>query len=303
MPINRNFFTFLTSICVGVFLSLHLAHAEAGKSTAILVDKKTNTLHVAEYEPDNEQTAYKILKTFHATLGQVKGDKRDEADLKTPEGIYYFTALLKPPNLKAKFGDMAFYINFPNEFDKMAGLTGNDIMLHATNEPDRLKKNYDSEGCIVVRNEEIEEIRPLIRIGLTPILIFNELTDTYLNPGKYTNLRSFFDNWVKAWETKDIETYIGSYHTDFVAQGKDLKAWKAYKSQLNRQYETIEVRPESVKYYSHPKYSVVTFTQNYRSTRKGGGIGHLSRGTKILYIAEELGQPKIVAETYTTLMW
>lgn len=282
-----------------LFVGLHSAHASDRVSTAILIDKKKNELHVTQYVND----AYKILKTYHATLGQVKGDKRDEGDLKTPEGIYYFTTVLKPPQLKAKFGAMAFYINFPNEFDRAADLTGYDIMLHATNEPERLKKNFDSEGCIVVKNEEIQEIESSIRVGLTPVLIFAELTEPFLNPGKYTGLRKFFESWIKAWETKDIDAYIGSYHSDFVAQGKDLSQWRAYKAQLNRQYETIVVGPEDVKFYSHPKYSVVTFTQNYRSTRRGGGVGHRSRGSKILYIAEELGTPKIIAETYTTLMW
>ena len=75
------------------------------------------------------------------------------------------------------------------------------------------------------------------------------------------------------------------------------------KHQLNKRYASIEIGPEDVLYYRHPKYSMITFTQNYRSKLKGGGWGHRSRGTKILYIAEEGGKPKIIAETYTTLMW
>ena len=104
-------------------------------TTAILVDKKTKTLMVTEYVDG----AYRPIKTFHATLGKVEGDKMDESDLKTPEGIYTFTSLLRPPGLARKFGVMAFYIDFPNTYDKLAGRTGNGIMLHATNEPDRLK--------------------------------------------------------------------------------------------------------------------------------------------------------------------
>jgi hypothetical protein len=46
----------------------HAGHAH----TLILVDKKTNTLSVAHYEPDD---SFKILKTYHATTGKVKGDK------------------------------------------------------------------------------------------------------------------------------------------------------------------------------------------------------------------------------------
>src|SRR3989338_5743044 len=106
--------------------------------TVILVDKATNNLQLAEYAADK----YKILKTFHTTVGRVKGDKEDEGDLKTPEGIYRFTARLTPPTLKPKFGVMAFYMDFPNSFDRLAGRTGSHIMLHATNEPDRLKNDY-----------------------------------------------------------------------------------------------------------------------------------------------------------------
>jgi hypothetical protein len=79
--------------------------------------------------------------------------------------------------------------------------------------------------------------------------------------------------------------------------------WKAFKDSLNSRYSEIQIGPEDVRYYNHPKYSVITFTQNYRSKLQSGGWGHRSRGTKILYIAEEAGQPKIISETYTTLMW
>ena len=268
-------------------------------SKAILVDKKTNQLHVADYVDGR----YQILKSYHATLGQVQGDKEDENDLKTPEGIYTFGALLKPPKLAAKFGAMSFHMNFPNPFDRLAGRKGNGIMLHATNEPERLKKNYDSQGCVVVKNEEIEEIKPSIRLGLTPILIFSDLSTEYLSPGKDQHLKTFFDSWVKDWSEKNLDNYISHYHSDFSANGKDRAAWKAYKSNLNAMYSSIEIGPENVFYYRHPKYSMVTFTQNYRSKLARGGWGHRSRGTKILYIAEESGQPKIIAETFSELMW
>jgi murein L,D-transpeptidase YafK len=268
-------------------------------TTAILVDKKTNTLQVAEYQDG----AYRPVKSYHVTLGKVKGDKENEGDLKTPEGIYTFKSYLTPPTLKPKFGKMAFYMDYPNTYDQMAGRTGYDIMLHATDTPERLKQNFDSEGCIVLENEQIREVKPFIRLGLTPILVFPELTEQYLRPGQDQRLRRFFESWIAAWESKSIDRYISHYHTDFSAQGKDRDQWRSYKSGLNSRYDLIRIGPEDVRYYQHPKYTMVTFTQNYHSRLKGGSVGHRSRGTKILYVAEEAGEPKIVAETYTTLMW
>jgi murein L,D-transpeptidase YafK len=275
------------------------ARASARAKTAILVDKKTNQLLLTAYEGGE----YRTIKAFHATLGKVKGDKEEESDLKTPEGIYTFKSRLLPPSIKPKFGAMAFYMNYPNTYDQLAGRTGFDIMLHGTDTPQRLKEDYDSEGCVVVPNEQIREIDPHIRLGLTPILIFSELSPEYLKPGKDAKLPAFFDGWIRSWETQNIDAYIGHYHSDFVAQGRDLGQWKKYKSGLNSRYASIEIGPEDVVYYRHPKYSMITFTQNYRSRLRGGGWGHRSRGTKILYIGEESGQPKILAETFTQLMW
>ena len=198
---------------------------------------------------------------------------------------------------------MAFLLNFPNSFDQLAGRSGSGIMLHATNEPDRLSKDYDSEGCVVVRNEEIAQISPEIRLGLTPVLIFAELTPEYWKPGQDQALQKFFRSWIDAWESRSIDAYITHYHSEFSAQGKDKAAWKAYKGSLNSKYSSISIGPEDVHYYTHPKYSVITFTQNYRSKLKAGGSGHISRGTKILYIAQEAGVPKIISETYTPRMW
>jgi murein L,D-transpeptidase YafK len=185
----------------------------------------------------------------------------------------------------------------------MAGRTGFDIMLHATDTPERLKQDYDSEGCIVVENDQIREIGSYIRVGLTPILVFSELTEKYLKPGLDDRMKGFFNFWIHAWESRDIDQYISFYHSDFSAQGMSREEWRRYKSQLNSKYSSISIGPEDVRYYSHPKYSMITFTQNYLSRLHSGKVGHHSRGTKILYVAEEAGKPRIIAETYSELMW
>jgi len=297
---NGNHRKILVKIFLGLFLLFpnKILHAEK-KSTVILVDKKTNTLHLAYYDP----AQYKIFKSFHTTVGKIVGDKEVEGDLKTPEGIYTFKARLTPPSLKPKFGVMAFYMNYPNPYDKIAGRTGFDIMLHATDEPERLKKDFDSEGCIVVDNKEIQEIQPYIHLGLTPIMVFSELMDPYLKPESNSKLIDFFKSWSTAWESKNMDTYIDSYHTDFTADGKSKAQWKDYKSSLNSRYAKIEVKPENVMYFRHPKYTMITFVQNYRSVLKDGSIGHRSRGTKILYVAEEDQKPKIISESFTQLVW
>ena len=272
--------------------------------TLILVDKKTNLLHVAHYEADD---SYKILKTYHATTGKVIGDKEEEGDLKTPEGVYQCTSRLTPPALKPRFGNLAFYINFPNVYDQIAGRTGFAVMLHGTNEPDRLKKDFDSEGCVVVKNDDLKEIQNSIQLSLTPILIFDELTPEYQKGGRDEKLHGFFDSWIKDWESRDVDKYMSHYHTDFASpiKGKayDRAQWKAYKDSLTQRYSSIKVNASDPYFFRHPKYTMMMFTQDYVSKLKNGAKGLVSRGTKILYIAEENGEPKIISENFTETMW
>jgi len=276
-----------------------LASPEKGRPTVILIDKKSNTLDLAYYaEPE-----YQVIKTFHTTIGRVVGDKEEEGDLKTPEGIYQFDNELKPPSLKPKFGVLAFALDYPNPFDQMAGRTGSHIMLHATNEPDRLKKDYDSEGCVVVKNEEISEIAPFVRLELTPILIFSDLEAGWRKPLGDGKVKRFFESWVKDWESKGLDAYIRHYHSDFKAQGMNKSAWRTYKGGLNSKYASIAVNPDHVQYYRHPKYTVIVFHQDYHSTYKGGGSAYRSNGTKILYVAEEEGDLKIISEQFTRSAW
>ncbi len=273
--------------------------ARAEVPTVILVDKKNNELKVAQYL----EHQYKTVNSYRTTIGLVKGDKEEEGDLKTPEGIYFFNARLVPPAIKPKFGVMAFYMNYPNEFDRLAGRTGYDIMLHATNEPERLKKDYDSEGCIVVKNEELMEIEDHIRLGLTPILVFSELTSDYLNPKGDSKLVAFFNDWLAAWTTKKIEPYIKAYHSHFKAKGMNRDQWQKYKNGLNQKYATIDVKADGIEYLRHPKYSVILFAQDYSSTFPNGKTAFRSQGTKKLVIAEENGQLKIISETFTPRTW
>ena len=272
-----------------LFFALLSKLALCAPPTVILVDKSSHTLHLTQYI----NGAFKIKKTYHATMGRVRGDKKERDDLKTPEGIYIFKSRLLPPTLAEEFGSMALYMNYPNPFDQLAGQTGFDIMLHATNRPGRLKKNFDSKGCIVVRNDELAEIFKSVRLMLTPILIFQKLADPYMRPGTHKPLSEFFTQWLKARNSNDFSRYLDFYHSEFSPNHGSRSQWKTnMKAELGKTSKPI-VDPQNILYYRHPKYSVITFSQRHGK----------KQGTKMLYVAEELGQKKIIAELFTKQTW
>ncbi|MEK6554020.1 MAG: L,D-transpeptidase family protein [Bdellovibrionota bacterium] len=257
----------------------------------VIVDKTKHELHLARV-----QNGYEIFKTYPVTTGKNSGDKMVEGDLKTPEGIYQFSQRYNQSQLKKKFGIMAFYIDYPNLIDKSEKKTGFDIMLHSTDDPARLARPQDSDGCVVVNDERIKEIDPFIIPQKTMILIYDELKPAYLLPGTTEKVKTVFDTWLKAWSEKDLEAYIALYSKNFRGKNMNRDQYKIYKGFLNKKYDTIKVTASDIRYFTHPKYSMVTYHQQYLATYKGGREAFNVSSRKRLYLIPEDGALKIFSE-------
>jgi murein L,D-transpeptidase YafK len=113
----------------------------------------------------------KEVRSYTTALGgQPLGPKTRQGDHRTPEGIY----VLDSRNPNSHFYK-AFHISYPGSKDisaaKKAGVNpGGDIMLHG------LPREYTwvgkahvlhdwTDGCIAVRNDEMDEIWKLVRVG------------------------------------------------------------------------------------------------------------------------------------------
>lgn len=257
----------------------------------IVVDKKTNQIHLSNYNDGKLE----IIKSFRATFGKSIGDKLMEGDLKTPEGIYEFLYKSEAPKLKPLFGPLAIYIGYPNTMDKSGAKTGFDILLHGTDDPSRLERPFDSKGCVVTDNENVKFLADYIKMKNTKIIITKDFSQLQ-NNARVEKLKEFFARWIKAWSEKDLTTYVESYADEFRMDGMNRLAYAKYKDALNKKYETITVTPSEVRFYLHEKYDLVTFTQNYRSTFKGGAQAYNGTSKKNLYLQERNGEYRIIVE-------
>ncbi|MDX9730170.1 MAG: L,D-transpeptidase family protein, partial [Bdellovibrionales bacterium] len=281
---------------------LALSHVNEARAQAVgpsdipvfIVDKAKYQIHVANYKNGLE-----IFKTYPITVGKNSGDKMLEGDLKTPEGIYRFTTKFVPPQIKRKFGAMAFYVDYPNSIDRRDKKTGFDIMLHSTDDPARLERPQDSDGCIVVDDDRIRDLANYIHTPYTTLLIYDELKPEHLQSETSGDLKVAFEKWLAAWTAKDIDGYIDSYAEGFRFEQMNRDQYKAYKDGLNKRYETIDVKATNTRFFRHPKYDMVTFTQEYSSTFKGGRRAFVARGQKRIYFVRENGALKIFSEEFS----
>lgn len=256
----------------------------------ILVEKSTQKLYL--YDKD-----YTLIKTFHVTTGQNQGDKRGEGDRKTPEGIYFFIKVKEQKELLSKYGVMALPINYPNFIDTIQRKKGNGIWLHATDDPSRPVKPFDSKGCVVTANEDILELADYIKLQTTPMVIVDKIE--YDSAEKIADTRKEIENlmekWQDSWQKKDIAGYMGAYSKKLRTNGMDFQRWKQYKENLNRQYRKIQISVSDMKILRHRDHIVVSFVQHYKSDQEN------SLGIKRLYLSHEENDWKIIGEEWSSL--
>lgn len=82
----------------------------------------------------------------------------------TPDGEYYITELLRPPDPNGAYGPFAFGLSgFSEVFQTFAGGPG-FLGLHGTNDPEGLGKDV-SAGCIRMSNEGITRLSSMLPVG------------------------------------------------------------------------------------------------------------------------------------------
>ncbi len=259
---------------------------------AFLVDKKARTLTVWQ----NRGERLNLVGSWPTDIGRKEGDKLVEGDHRTPEGVYFFQTSMDGREVNFnEYGVRIFTLDYPNYFDKLEKKTGNGIWFHAI--PDSKSLLRGSRGCVVVRNQVIEELSKFVELKRTPMVIVNEVE--YLEAKKWLDLRKTLKNWIESWRQswvgKDLETYMSQYSDRFSGNGMNKTQWRNYKAALAKNYKNIQVDLKDIQIFNQGPKIVFRFLQRYRSDRKQ------DFGSKTLYALKNSKGWEIVGETWEPL--
>lgn len=145
--------------------------------SAILIGKSDGILRVIK----NNNGSFDNVKEFFISYGQKSGAKAKEGDYKTPDGIYFATAIKTKHDLnnlpQEIYGTYAIPLNYPNPIDQKKGLSGYGIWLHGTDSEEKLSGKNVTKGCIIMENTSMNQLVKLIRIMQTPVIISTSLKD------------------------------------------------------------------------------------------------------------------------------
>ncbi|MFA6412453.1 MAG: L,D-transpeptidase family protein [Syntrophales bacterium] len=167
--------TICIGLCIGIAFSLFplrmalatpvpeaLLRLSAGY--AVFIDKRLQKVYVLQNRGGN------VVMVFDApcSTGKAPGEKMEQKDAKTPRGIFFATKFEQMRKPHPAYGTMVFHLDYPNLLDKRMGKNGSNIWIHGTN---KSLQPFQSNGCVVMKNKDIEALSRYMYLGKTPVII------------------------------------------------------------------------------------------------------------------------------------
>lgn len=238
------------------------------QSHIIVVDTSKSRLYL--YKNENEHLKY--VADYYITVGKNGVEKQTEGDKRTPIGVYFASTKLNQP-LPDLYGGGAYPLNYPNEWDKQHNRRGSGIWLHGTPSNTYSRPPRASDGCVVLTNQDLKALAPILQSGKTPVVIANNLEwldDTNNNTEEQKQeLTAAIDEWLNDWRSQDTSKYLAHYSKDFSSNGINFQQWAEHKYRVQASKPDVEISLSDISMFSYPdtqkKLVVVDFTQDFNS--------------------------------------
>lgn len=148
--------------------------ADGRSGSFIIIDKQTMTLTL--YDREGEPA-----ETFPIACGKRPGNKRENGDMRTPEGVFRITSVEDSRAWKHDFGDGRGEIAgaYGPWFIRLVTPGHKGIGIHGTHDPASIGTRA-TEGCIRLGNDDLERLKPLVYSGM-PVVILPSQADITAN--------------------------------------------------------------------------------------------------------------------------
>ena len=257
-----------------------------GIKNLIFVDVKTSRLFVFH----NNEGKLKYISDHYVSVGKKGYGKKFEGDKKTPIGTYFIEKKItaKLPDL---YGAGAYSIDFPSAYDRLNNFTGSGIWIHGTPSTTYSRPPQSSDGCIVMSNQDIKILAPILNESGTPVIIsdiglenINMREELEINKTKIEILNKI-QGWRSNWEEKNIENYLSYYSAEAKYNGDSYPKWTAHKRKVFERSQDLQIEIEDISLYEYPgsdqELILVKFKQKYKSNLLKNDMNKQQIWTKI----------------------
>ncbi|MDQ6950481.1 MAG: L,D-transpeptidase family protein [Mariprofundales bacterium] len=266
-------------------------------ANVFMVDKANSRLRV--FAP-NADGGFTKLADEYVVTGAHLGDKQKEGDERSPDGIYQFIRRLSGRGLEARYGPVAFPINYPNVLDLLHHKSGHGIWLHGYAPSVSRRPPRNTNGCFSLPNARLQKLASMVKLGRSWVVVGNHLR--FGNEAARKKLRLSVEKsiaaWLNDWASLNSTRYLSHYAQKFYSGGRNLAAWKRYKRRVNKNKRQVDVQISNLTLIHDPnrwpegEVVVAQFLQRYHSNN------YHDVTTKRLYLVRKsVKQPwKILSE-------
>jgi lipoprotein-anchoring transpeptidase ErfK/SrfK len=133
--------------------------SEIGNALFVLISKQDMTLSVYDYKGKN-------IVTYPIACGKNPGNKEQQGDLRTPEGVFSICDIQDSSGWIHDFGDGNGEIEgaYGPHFIRLLTPGHKGIGIHGTHQPDSLQTRI-TEGCIRMTNEDVKALVKKVKVG------------------------------------------------------------------------------------------------------------------------------------------
>lgn len=150
-----------------VLAGTHLYAQGPSDSLSIRISKAEYKLHLFR--------GSEKVKSYEIAVGKNAGDKQRRGDNRTPEGKFVVSQVQSSRHWEHDFGDGKgairgaygpWFIRLDTGSNRTrSGKAWTGIGIHGTHDPGSIG-TMATEGCVRMKNEELEELKSLVRIGI-----------------------------------------------------------------------------------------------------------------------------------------
>jgi murein L,D-transpeptidase YafK len=238
---------------------------DAQQKYALVVDTSHSTLFVYE----NVAGEPRYVTDFYITIGKLGTEKFSSGDQRTPIGVYFVKAELPKKRLADMYGNGAYPLSYPNEWDRRNKRSGSGIWLHGTPSGTYSRPPRASNGCVVLANDDLNKLATYLQVGITPVIITNQMDwNNEQDQIERASLLQEVEHWRKDWASLNTGAYLKHYAHNFSSNNIDYPAWAKQKQLVNSAKSWVKVNLSNLSMFTYPEQPnmvVVNFEQDYGS--------------------------------------
>jgi len=247
-----------------------LLSIDRGIYSVFLVDKKRSRLFVYARNADGELVR---VADEYVVTGSKVGDKQEEGDARTPNGIYRFVQRLHGKALESRYGPVAYPIDYPNALDVLHHKKGSGIWMHGYAEGVGRRPPRDTKGCFALPNSRLMNVSQYVKLGHSWVIVGEnfEFDAAEKQQQLLASVLKSMDAWKRDWTSLHTEDYLKHYHKNFHSGHWNLGLWTMHKRRVNASKSFIDVDISNLTIIHDPNVSpegegvVTDFEQRYQS--------------------------------------